>query len=257
MAATPADGPGWAKIWEDGYDPAARRWGTENLMANQGLLSVALPPALPAGAYLVRAELLALHNAPAEPQFYVGCAQVFVAGGPAASGPLRVPADRAAAIPGYVTPTDRGVAFNIYGRAPAAYPVPGPPVLVLPEGESSSSSPPPQQQEGRIPEDCLIKNANWCGVEVPAWTGASGCWAAAENCSRQEAACYAAAPPSGEANCRVWSRDKCRKVQAACSGGGRAGGPPDRGVKLQEVFAPVPGPVPPPAKMVVRRRWQG
>jgi len=253
MAATPAAGPGWAKIWEDGYDPATRRWGTENVMAAGGLMSVALPPGLPAGAYLVRAELLALHNAPSEPQFYIGCAQVFVAG-PAPAGPLRLPADREVSIPGFVAPTDRGVAFNIYGRAPTSYPVPGPPVFV-PAAAPAEDGPPAVQTEGRIPEGCLLKNANWCGLEVPAYTGQAGCWTAAENCSRQEAACYAAAPPSGESNCRVWSRDKCRKVQASCSGAGRGtSGPPDRGVKLQEVFAPVPGPIPPPAKLVARRR---
>jgi hypothetical protein len=242
MSTTPPEGDGWFKVWGEGYDSTARKWCTEKLIANNGFLSVALPPSLPGGQYLARAELLALHNA-GEPQFYIGCAQIFVAG--PASGPPSIPSDHMASIPGYVHAGDRSVTFNIYNSrsaTPASYPVPGPPAWT--PSASATAAQQAVQIEGKIPEDCIVKNANWCGVEVPQYTNEASCWRSSENCSKQEGECYRQAPPSGEANCEVFA-SHCQKIQGECSAR-RFKGPPEKGAKLGEVFAPFQG-VPPAA----------
>ncbi|KAJ3472383.1 hypothetical protein NLG97_g11034 [Lecanicillium saksenae] len=61
MFSDPAAGPGWFKIWEDGYDNKTREWCTDRLIRHDGLLSVDLPTGLAPGYYLVRPEILALH----------------------------------------------------------------------------------------------------------------------------------------------------------------------------------------------------
>lgn len=80
-ASDNAAGNGWFKIMEDGYDSTAGKWCTEKLIPNDGHLAATIPDDLAAGYYLVRPELLALHQAdktPPDPQFYVGCAQIFL-----------------------------------------------------------------------------------------------------------------------------------------------------------------------------------
>lgn len=246
MATTTATGTGWFKIWDSGYDVDAGKWCTEKLIADNGLLSVNLPTALPTGYYLVRPELLALQDAPDDPQFYVGCAQLFISGGGVDT--LDVPADRDVSIPGHVASGQKSVTFNIY-NSPLALPYspPGPAVFF------PISSPPrirgrqrrataAVQTQGQIPTNCLLKNANWCGREVARYTDESGCWAASEACYTQQADCYAQAPPTGDANCEVWGR-KCKGIQEAC-GSGAWTGPPDAGKALAAVQAGVPGVIP-------------
>lgn len=78
-----AAGDGWFKIWESGFDEKDGKWCAQRIIENNGHLSVNIPADIQAGYYLVRPELLALHAAadnPPDPQFYVGCAQVFVQG---------------------------------------------------------------------------------------------------------------------------------------------------------------------------------
>ncbi|RYP03389.1 hypothetical protein DL765_010524 [Monosporascus sp. GIB2] len=240
MTKGSAAGPGWFKLWDEGYDEEAGLWCTEKLMRTDGLLSVRIPAGLPGGNWLFRPELLALQNAhEGDPQFYVGCAQVFVEG---VSAPLSVPADRSVSIPGHVAVDEPGLTFNIYSENPKfPYPVPGPAVFVPPSSSSPSvsaaagnkkaPSSATRQRTGGVPADYLIKNANWVGVEVAAYSTERGCWAAAEDCWGQADACYDAAPPSGSRNCRVWER-KCRGINDACEAGDYRDGPPARGVRL-------------------------
>ncbi|KAK2067654.1 hypothetical protein P8C59_001370 [Phyllachora maydis] len=259
MATDAAAGPGWFKIWDAGYDAAAGRWCTEQLIANNGLLSVALPAGVPTGYYLVRPELLALQEAEnGDPQFYVGCAQLFIQGQQTAATALRVPAAMQATIPGDVAARDPSVTFNIYAKPLALpYTVPGPRPFAPQDaaarrrhlgGGSSRGGrrdAGAAQTEGAVPAGCLLKNANWCGAEVPAYTDEAGCWAASDDCYKQQAACYDAAPPTGSKGCDKWGT-KCDAIQAAC-GDGRWVGPPGKGQKLGDVEAPVPGPIPPVA----------
>ncbi|KAJ6447112.1 endoglucanase B [Purpureocillium lavendulum] len=246
-----AAGGGWFKIWEDGVD-AGGQWCVTRLIANKGLLSVDLPPGLPRGYYLVRPEILALHNVPAahDPQFYAGCAQVYVQDGP--TGELNIPKEFQASIPGYVTTSTPGLTYNIYNKPLPPYPMPGPKVYI-PGGPSSGAAgkaqdlseqgSQPNDFHGAVPEDCLIKNANWCAKPLAKYTTATGCWAATKQCYEQSQACWDSAPPSGSANCKVW-QEYCKSMEGVCGGGKDVTGPPEFQGKQQE--ARVPGDIPKP-----------
>ncbi|EFX04819.1 endoglucanase b [Grosmannia clavigera kw1407] len=260
ILSTPTDG--WFKIWEQGYSADTSQWCTEKLIKSNGLLSVALPPDIPDGSYLVRPQLLALHEAQvSDPQFYVGCAQIFVTGS-SGSGDLygTIPEGYEATIPGYVKAGDPSVTFDIY-ELMFPYQVPGPSVYfptersdrgnsaasaalvkaVLSSGDLAVSR---KANVAFVPQSCLIKNANWCGVEVSTYSTESGCWDASADCFHQEGVCYESAPPSGHANCDVWDK-KCLEIQAACAAG-NFDGPPNTGRRLQQVEAVVPGAIPSP-----------
>lgn len=58
-----AAGDGWFKLFDHGYDSSTDRWCSDEIIDNNGLLSVNLPKGLAGGYYLARPELLALHNA--------------------------------------------------------------------------------------------------------------------------------------------------------------------------------------------------
>jgi hypothetical protein len=171
----PAVGAGWFKIWDEGYDSKTSQWCTEKLIANDGYLSVDIPDDLAGGYYLVRPELLALHQAdktPPNPQFYVGCAQIFLNSTGAAHPAQTV------SIPGYVTINDPSVLFNIY-TPKWPYPMPGPEPFVSGSSaaiKSKAALRPQTQSEGLLPGNAILTNANWWGVELDSYTTATGCW---------------------------------------------------------------------------------
>ncbi|EPE09983.1 endoglucanase b [Ophiostoma piceae UAMH 11346] len=251
MDRSPSDG--WFKIFEEGYDASTGQWCTDKLSASNGLLTVSLPAGLPAGsAYLVRPEILALHRAQVgDPQFYVGCAQIYLEPPTEDTATasqsqnqrslLAIPSEYKVSIPGYVKAGDPSVSFNIYEPV-YPYPIPGPPVFTpdlsntKKESAATVSSTDNLLAAGieLVPSTCLVKNANWCGVEVPSYSTEAGCWDASENCWQQEKACYDSAPPSGHANCAVWDQQKCTVIQAACAAGS-FNGPPNQGQVLQGV----------------------
>lgn len=242
MATSSASGDGWFKIWEDGYDEEKKTWCVDRLIANKGLLSVDLPTGLPAGYYLVRPEVLALHNADkGDPQFYAGCAQVHIEDGP--SGPLHIPAEFEVSIPGYVDAKTPGVNFSIYKKPMAKYEVPGPRVFIPSVGKASKAALTKEKQQlGNIPEDCLLKNANWCGKSIAAYSGEPGCWVGVNDCWAQSKECWKSAPASGGANCDVWD-SYCTSMEDECNAG-KFRGPPKFSAK--EKLAPVPGAIPKP-----------
>lgn len=245
MFTDDAAGSGWFKIWEDGYDAESGQWCVDRLVEKKGLMSVELPSGLPAGYYLVRPEILALHQAyRGDPQFYLGCAQIFVE---ASTGvpPLDVPAEYRASIPGYVDGDTPGVTFDIYKNPMPEYPIPGPKVYLptLPDSRTSASSKKTQQQQqsqGAIPAGCLVKNANWCAKEIAPYDGEEGCWAGVKDCYAQSKECWDSAPASGSANCYTWS-DYCQKMNDACEAGEFRGPPEFNG---KEKYAEVPGKIP-------------
>ncbi|KAI0815821.1 family 61 glycoside hydrolase [Xylaria sp. FL0064] len=238
-------GPGWIKLWHEGYDASAKKWCTEKLIDNNGLLSFEIPKGLPAGYWIFRPELLALHEAnKGDPQFYVGCAQVFVQSSNTAA--LDVPADRSVSIPGHVHASEAGLTFNIYTPS-FPYPLPGPKVFAVPSpknGDVDTTSPSvPKQTQGVVPSHYIVKNANWIGVEVPDYTDESGCWAASDNCWKQAGSCYNSAPPTGDAGCVAWEK-KCNGIQDACSAGNFRG-PPNKGQPLTVKEVSPPASIPP------------
>lgn len=76
-------GLSWFKVDEEGYDAAAKVWGTDSLNKNCGKREFTVPSKIPAGDYLVRAEAIALHAAgqAGGAQFYMTCYVSFVLAG--------------------------------------------------------------------------------------------------------------------------------------------------------------------------------
>ncbi len=120
IADNNAAGDGWFKIWDEGFDEAAGKWCINKMIENNGHLSVKMPFDIEAGYYLVRPELLALHAAqesPPDPQFYVGCAQIYLEStGSANPATISIPEN-------YVDISMPGLTFNIYSK-PLALPYP-------------------------------------------------------------------------------------------------------------------------------------
>jgi cellulase len=110
----------WTKIYSSGLlNPSSQQWASDVVNSNNGKHSVTIPASLPAGEYLFRAEMIALHTAQTYPgaQFYIGCAQVKLTGGGSASPPK-------IALPGAYKGSDPGIAVNIYNNL-QSYTAPG------------------------------------------------------------------------------------------------------------------------------------
>ncbi|KAM7185857.1 Glycoside hydrolase [Naviculisporaceae sp. PSN 640] len=127
-------GSGWFKIDEAGFKGDGKTvfldterpsgWDIAKLVGGNKEWTSTIPLGLAPGNYLLRHELIALHQANA-PQFYPECAQVQITG----SGTLEPDSSYKAAIPGYCKASDPNIRFNINDHsAPQTYKVPGPPV---------------------------------------------------------------------------------------------------------------------------------
>ncbi|RFU26461.1 lytic polysaccharide monooxygenase, partial [Scytalidium lignicola] len=125
-----ADGStGWFKIFADTWSPLAGssngqgdNWGTKDLNTCCGRMNVKIPSDIPAGDYLLRAEVIALHvaSSPGGAQFYMSCYQLTVTGGGSASPAV-------VNLPGAYSANDPGILINIY-QPLATYVDPGPTV---------------------------------------------------------------------------------------------------------------------------------
>ncbi|PNS21674.1 Apoptosis-inducing factor A [Sphaceloma murrayae] len=219
-------GDGWFKLWEQGFDGS--KWCTENMIANKGLISVKLPSGLQGGYYYLRPELLALHAASdGDPQFYTGCAQVFLEG----NGNLTP--DTTASIPGYVKKSDQAMTWNIYyGTSPSNYPTVGPKVSTFSPNNNLRVAQ-TSQTIGLKPEGCIIENANWCGFEVPDYTDEDSCWASSENCWDQNKGCWDSVESVNGViydGCEI-SQKRCEEIQSTCKNKVFPG-PPNKGKVL-------------------------
>ncbi|KAK9477861.1 glycoside hydrolase, partial [Lipomyces japonicus] len=140
IASTSSQGSGnvWLKLAEDGY--ADGSWAIDKLIANRGRHSVTLPN-LVAGEYLLRPEILALHEADAvytqNPnrgiQLYMECIQIKIV-----STTGTVGLSQGVSFPGTYKYSDPGIHFDIYNSDPNSYIIPGPAVWT--PGTSSSAS---------------------------------------------------------------------------------------------------------------------
>lgn len=138
IAPASSNGAGavWTKLAESGLNSGV--WAVTTLIANGGKHSLTLPSNLAAGDYLLRAEIVALHEADTDytvnsargAQFYPSCSQFTVTGSGTASPPGGFNF-----IGGY-SPEDPGILFNIYGSY-TSYLIPGPAVW---DGASTGSS---------------------------------------------------------------------------------------------------------------------
>ncbi|KAF2869205.1 glycosyl hydrolase family 61-domain-containing protein [Massariosphaeria phaeospora] len=130
-AASNGEGNVWVKIQESGY--ANGKWAVENLIANKGKYDLTLPK-IAAGDYLLRSEIIALHegNQLGGAQFYMECVQIKVGAGGSTTLPAGV------AIPGAYKATDPGVHFQYYNAEGSSYIVPGPKLW---DGASGGAAP--------------------------------------------------------------------------------------------------------------------
>ncbi|KAK3313588.1 glycoside hydrolase family 61 protein [Apodospora peruviana] len=110
------------KVFLDSETPSG--WDIAKLVGGNKGWTSKIPQGLAAGNYLIRHELIALHQANA-PQFYPECAQLVVTG----SGTAQPDASYKAAIPGYCKASDSNIKVPINDRKiPQTYVIPGPPV---------------------------------------------------------------------------------------------------------------------------------
>ncbi|KAI4600487.1 hypothetical protein KJ359_000842 [Pestalotiopsis sp. 9143b] len=131
--ASTADGSSsWYKIFANSWAAKSGAgsgdddyWGTKDLSGCCGRMDVPIPANTPAGDYLLRAEVIALHTASSSggAQFYVSCYQITVDG--AASSSAAVPAG--VSFPGAIKASDPGVLINIHSKL-STYVNPGPAV---------------------------------------------------------------------------------------------------------------------------------
>lgn len=213
---------------EHGYNSNTDRWCSDEVIDNNGLLNVKLPAGLEGGNYLARPELLALHAAnDNDPQFYTGCAQIFLK----SDGNL-VP-ESTVSIPGYVDYGEPSTSFDIYNKDASTYELPGPKLAKLTANSAqSASSGQTTQTEGQKPAGCLAENANWCGTEVSDYTTEKGCWASAEECWQQAEKCFDSAPITGSKGCTLW-QTKCQSINDQCDAGNFQG-PPNKNKVLAQ-----------------------
>eukprot|EP00128_Syssomonas_multiformis_P002896 Colp12_sorted_trinity150504_noHs@24392 len=123
---------GWFKIYEDAFSNGL--WCTDKLIRNKGDLKVTIPKGVGNGNYVVRSEVIALHEAFDEwptanvdngpgAQLYVHCADLVISGGDDKAVSPKV------AIPGNDWVSSQrtpGILFNIYNSSPSSYPRIGP-----------------------------------------------------------------------------------------------------------------------------------
>ncbi|KAK3690368.1 glycosyl hydrolase family 61-domain-containing protein [Podospora appendiculata] len=122
----------WTKIAEEGFDSSSKLWAVDKLKTNGGKKDFTLPAGLAAGKYLIRQEIIALHESDAAfnvnsargAQFYPSCVQIEVTG----SGTV-VPNQNFNFNTGY-TYSDLGILFNLYGSF-TSYTIPGPKVFTF------------------------------------------------------------------------------------------------------------------------------
>ncbi|KAL5382014.1 hypothetical protein PMIN06_010794 [Paraphaeosphaeria minitans] len=119
-AETEGKGNAWVKIQESGLSGGT--WAVDTFRSNAGKIDVTVPD-LAAGDYLIRSEIIALHEADraGKAQFYNGCGQIKVT----SSGTKSITSG--VNMQSVYKTDDAGVLFNIYGGA-TTYKVPGPAV---------------------------------------------------------------------------------------------------------------------------------
>lgn len=222
----PGYGDGWFKIWDSGYDEENEEWCTTKLINNGGYLSVQLPEDIAGGYYLARTELLALHNAYDlnNPQFYVGCSQLFLR-----SDATSLPSDTVS-IPGYVTMGEPSLYYNIFADPlDLPYPIAGPDPY---EGENAPSNVVGKrnletvQTEGLKPKGCILTSANWCGMALKSYSDNAGCWNGSHVCWDEFRDCVNKTGAIGsDEYCSIFE-DYCQSINDACNAENYAG-PPD------------------------------
>ncbi|KAJ2025798.1 hypothetical protein IWW57_003254 [Coemansia sp. S610] len=139
--ASNGEGDVWFKIFEKGYDTKTKRFFTEELQETRGAMDFTIPEDIAAGEYLMRTDVLALHQAKKKgmAEFYPNCVQIKLVSKGTAK-PKGYP------IPGVFKADHPGLLIDIYDPI-KSYEMPGPPLYSKELGTT------PQNQEGEIPEE--------------------------------------------------------------------------------------------------------
>ncbi|KAL5480779.1 hypothetical protein ACEPAI_9719 [Sanghuangporus weigelae] len=122
---SPGTDPVWFKIDEAGKNDQGEWAATYGLYATNSVYSVSIPESLRPGQYIVRHEIVALHQSYSYPgaQFYPSCIQIEVTG----CGNAFPTDDFLDSFPGAYTPDTPGIVYDVYTNT-SAYPIPGPAV---------------------------------------------------------------------------------------------------------------------------------
>lgn len=110
-------------------------WYQDTILHKGKMYDVKLPEDLPAGDYIVRHEIIALHLADQlkGAEFYPSCSQ-FTIGGSNSGSP-----NETVSFPGAYKATDPGIHINIWDQT-GAYPYPGPDIATFSGSSTSSGS---------------------------------------------------------------------------------------------------------------------
>jgi len=132
ISPDPPVGNSFVKLWEEGEVSKGQWFANGKLVQNRGVHSLKIPAGLKPGYYLLRPELITLHEAEVSHQsnpqrgnqLYMACVQIQVLG----SGTVSLP--QGVAFPGAYKYSDPGIVYNVYYTPPGAgpYKVPGPTV---------------------------------------------------------------------------------------------------------------------------------
>ncbi|KAF3933781.1 Endoglucanase-4 [Dactylellina cionopaga] len=111
----------WFKIDEAGLVDGT--WATETFMKQGNSWTLTLPKKIKNGQYLMRHEIIALHQAkyPNGAQFYMSCSNIEITGGTGENTPATVQ------FPQAYNAKDPGILININPK-PSSYIIPGPPL---------------------------------------------------------------------------------------------------------------------------------
>lgn len=186
-ASTEGKGNAWVKIQEDGLSNG--KWAVETFRSNAGKIDVTVPD-LAAGDYLVRSEIIALHegNNAGKAQFYNGCGQITVT----SSGTKSI--TNGVNIQSVYKTNDAGVLFNIYGGA-STYPIPGPKVnegfgagAASPSKAATSAASKPTSTKAATPKPTTLATAvrtSGAGYATPTKEASAGTVAKWGQCGGQ------------------------------------------------------------------------
>jgi len=108
--------------------PVPGVWGSDVLTKDGSTITMNLPQGLESGEYVMRHEILALHNAPAkDPQFYPVCASLTITG----DGSAPLPEAQGIKLPGGYRADDPSLSVNIFDGSleKQDYVAPGPRVF--------------------------------------------------------------------------------------------------------------------------------
>lgn len=161
-SCNPGNDAGWAIINNGGLD------GGDWQMAKFGKpenVKVKIPSGTPNGEYLIRQELLALHNGH---ESYIQCVQIKVTGGP--NGTLKDAGAQLLAYPGTLTGSEPGFSFNVYGTDISTYQFPGPAPFTA---EGSAAPPPSDNTEPTTPPKTQCPAGKRRRAAVPVYPSAS------------------------------------------------------------------------------------